>query len=51
MALEQNKLQEKFDKRLQLEEDLKVLEKNIFDLETAYLEETCNTGEDTCIQA
>lgn len=44
MALEQNKFQEKFDKRLQLEEELKTLEKNIFDLETAYLEETFNSG-------
>ncbi|KAL4468912.1 hypothetical protein ABPG72_009182 [Tetrahymena utriculariae] len=41
---DQSKLQEKFDKRTQLEEELKSLEKNIYDLETQYLEETFNSG-------
>lgn len=32
------------DKKSELEQELKTLEKQIFDLETHYLEETQNTG-------
>jgi peptidoglycan hydrolase CwlO-like protein len=38
------KYQELTEKRQVLENELKVLEKQIFDLETKYLEETATTG-------
>ncbi|CAD8075995.1 unnamed protein product [Paramecium primaurelia] len=42
--MSEKKFQELSDKRQSLENELKVLEKQIFDLETKYLEETAATG-------
>lgn len=42
--MSEKKFQELTDKRQGLENELKILEKQIFDLETKYLEETAATG-------